>query len=191
MGWTEIHNAVRAAVVLASGYPAGKVIWKAQNANAPVLDYIALKFNTPRSIGQDYVKSSYDGTRPPGQEIELTTAGFREVSLELECFTSSTTDANDAMAILDAVRTAMILPSVQAAMDAAEVSPFDTSATIAYAPDVPTANFRGRATHSIRCYVPAPLVSEYTTYISTLSGTVTASGGPNGPVEEPYTAVVE
>ncbi len=185
MGWTEIHDAVQAAVVIATGFSPGRVIWKYQNANAPALDYVAMRFSVGRTIGQDYRKYDLDLARPPGQEFRIQVVGTREVVLEVEAFTTSTADSADAMSVAEKVKSSLLLTSVSDLLDAVELSPFDPG-EVNYIPDVPSTTFRGRATLSIRCYVPAVRVSEFAGYIATVQGTITVSGGRRGPIDFPY-----
>ena len=186
MGWTEIHNAVQAAVVRASGLPTGRVIWKYQNANAPVLDYIAMRFSSVKSKGLDYIKTDLDLLRPAGQEYKLSVKGTRETTLEVEAFTATTADSADALGLAELVKSALLLPSVRNLLTAVELSPFDPS-DVNYIPDVPSIGFRGRATLSIRCYVPAVLAAEFVGYIATFQGTVTIKGARQGDIVFPYT----
>jgi len=186
VGWTEIHNATQAAIVLASGLPSGKVLWKFQNANAPLQPYIAMKFTPSKTVGQDYKRYDLDLARPLGTEYKVSIAGTREVTLEIEAFTDSTADSSDALSLLEQVKSAFLLDGVMAALDAVELSVFDPG-PVNYLPDVPTVNFRGRAVCSVRCYVPAIRAVEYAGYIATVTGKVTAiSGGGLPPTDYPF-----
>lgn len=180
MGWTEVRDAIQGAVVRASGLAADKVIWKPLNAGSPPLNYVALGLSGLMTHGIDYILSSTDLGRPDGEQIKLEVKGDREVILEIECFTASTADSSDALALAEKIRTSFTLPSIQALLDAADVSPFDFP-PVDYAPDVPNTTFRGRSMARIHCYVPPEAVFEYTTWIESVSGIVTVSGSTPDP----------
>lgn len=185
MGWTEIHNAVQAAVVQASSYSPGKVIWKYQNANAPSLPYIAMRFSSTKTHGEDYKTYEFDAGRPAGEEFKISVKGTRETVLEVECFTDSTADSSDAMAIAELIKSSLLLEGVRSLLAAVSLSPFDPG-VVNNIPDVPSINFRGRATLSVRCYVPAVLAAEFVGYIASFGGNLTLKGGREGDIVLPY-----
>lgn len=187
MGWTEIHDAVQQAMVTASGLPTGRVIWKYQNANAPTQSYVAMRFSVARTVGYDYKQYDYDALRPIAQEVRARVRGTREVVLEVECFTDSTADSQSAWALAELVKSALLLDSVRGKMAEVELTPFDPG-EVNYVPDVPNTTFRGRATLSIRCYVPATAAEEFFSYIDNISGEITAEGSRTSPIVTPYTA---
>lgn len=187
MGWTEIHDAVQEAIRLASGLSTDRVIWQYQNANAPPQSYVAMRFSVARTIGYDYKAYDYDGSRPLGQEVRVTVKGTREVVLEIECFTSSTADSSSALALAETIKSSLLLDAVRDKMAEVDLTPFDPG-DVNYVPDVPNINFRGRATLSVRCYVPATEVSEFVSYIDNISGEITTNGGRGGQRVTPYTA---
>jgi len=131
----------------------------------------------------------------PGSEIAETLLGLREVALQLEGFTgSSSSIANPAAglveaggvtarALLDKVGIKLWMPSIRAALAAVGVTPFDKG-TVGWIPDVVSTGFRGRATLDVRCYMPARAVAEYTAYIANMTWDVTAEGAPGGTITE-------
>lgn len=179
MAWTELRDAMQAAIVKASGLATGKVIWKYQSADQPAMDYIAMTISPASNPGQDGLVSSTDLGRPAGQEIKLEVRGFREVTLELEVFTATLADSTDALALAEKIRSALRLPSVRDGLAAVGASAFDVGPT-QYLPEIVAVGFRGRATLPIRCFVPAQDAADLTGYIATVSGTLTAKGGGTG-----------
>jgi len=178
--WTQVHDAVRAAIVTASGYPSTKVIWAFQNADIPKLPFITLKFGSLGTVGLDYLETSTDLLRLPGEEIKMSVKGTREMSLEMQAFTASTADSNDALAVLELVRSSLLLPPIREQFEAVEVTPFDPG-RVNFIPDVPNTEFRGRAVCEVRCYVPGPLAVAYVGYIETVEGEITSSDGVGDP----------
>lgn len=175
MSWVDIENAMHSAIVRASGYPAERVIWSFQNINAPTEDYIEINFGGAISIGQDWIRNKQDLNRPNGQEIRQDIHGVREVPFDVSVFTSDTTGDAAARHVADLVRTKLRLDSVRSGMRKAGVSPFDAS-PVSWVPDIPNADFRGRAAFTQRCYVPVIDCFEYVGYIARVRGTVYPSG---------------
>lgn len=185
MAWTDLRDAMHAAIVKASGLATGKVIWKFQNAAQPAMDYIAMTVSPASNPGQDGLVSSTDLMRPAGQEIKLAVRGFREVTLELEVFTATIADSSDAMALAEKIRSALRLPSVRDVLAAVGASPFDIGPT-QYLPEIVAVGFRGRATLPIRCFVPAQDAADFTGYIASVHGTLTAKGGVGGDITRSF-----
>lgn len=166
---------MQAAVVRASGYTADRVTWSYQNVNEPALDHVVITFGGSIAIGQDWIRNNQDLTRPNGQEIRQDIHGVREVPFNLEVFTADTSGDSAARHVAEQIRTKMRLDSVRTGMRRAGVTPFD-SGPVSYVPDIPTANFRGRAVCALRCYVPVIDCSEYVGYIARVRGTVYPTG---------------
>lgn len=185
MSWTEIQNAVQEQFAIAGGLPADKVIWQFQNADRPTYPYAALTIGTILTVGQDYVETTYDAARLPGQEIKQEVRGMRDVALELEVFTGPTVGDNAAVFIAERIRTALLLPSVREPLFVAGIAPFDPG-PVQYLPTISQIKFQGRATCTIRCYMGVQDVAEYTTYIARVSGTITAQGGAVNPAPISY-----
>lgn len=175
MSWEDIENAVHKAVCLASGYASDKVVWSFQNYNAPTLDYINLTFGGEIALGQDWIRITQDLTRPAGQEIKLDVRGVREVPLQIEVFTEDVYGNSAARRIAEQVRTKLRLDGVRYGLRKAGLSPFDSD-SVQWVPDIATANFRGRAVVTIRCYVPVMDCYEYVGYIATVRGRIMPTG---------------
>jgi hypothetical protein len=188
VSWEQVQDAFQAAVARAARLDPALVIWGFQDVDQPPMDPSAVDGNTGRrsyiklampsiaTIGLDWVQATYDASRAAGQEIELKPQGTREMPLELQAFTTSTADGNAAIFLAERARTHLLLPSIRAILSAVGISLFDPG-PVRYVPSVVAAGFRGRATCTLRTYVPALALAEYVTYIQTVSGTITTTGG--------------
>jgi hypothetical protein len=176
MSWVDVENAMQAAVVAASRLNADKVTWSYQNVNEPALDHVVINFGGAIGIGQDWIKNDQDLSRPQGQEIQQRVRGVREVPFEIECFTTTTSGGAAARQLAEVIRSRFRLSTVRSPLIAVGLSPFDTSGAVNWIPDIPTVNFRGRATCTIRCYVPVEDCDEYVGYISRVTGRLYVSG---------------
>ncbi len=183
--FTAMCDGIRAAIIAASRIPvAEQVVWQWQDAPQPDLDYIAIGLGTELTMGLDMIVSSYDPARPAGREIELRVKGSRETALEVKCYTaivddqgnSRAADGSNALALAMRTKAGLMLPSVRQLLTKVAVSPFDPG-QVNYVPEIVNAGFRARAICTIRCYMPAPFVAEYVTYIQTVRGTATVTGG--------------
>lgn len=192
MNWDQVGDAIQQAIDRASGLPAGSTIWKGQDRNAPQLDYVAIDITSMLAIGIDTIVTSYNPDRVRGQEIKMETAGTRECSLSVECFTSVATAGKNAaaLALCSRVYSGLLLPSNRAILAAADVTIFDVS-SIAWIPDVPSRTFRGRAVGTLRCYMPAPTAAEYVGYIERMSGTVYANFAGVTGIAQPFDTLAE
>lgn len=180
---SAILDAMSAAVAAASGLAAAHVWWSYQDINQDALPYVELSLPSVRRVGQDGIRTSYDALRPAGQEIKLEVIGLRAVQLQIEAYTAGTISGSstvDAEELLEKTRTAFTLPGVMDALAALEVSTFDLDAPLQFLPTLVQAGFRGRAVLEIGCYMPAPAVVAYTTFIETTSGRATIAGGGSG-----------
>lgn len=175
MSWADIENAMQEAVVRASGFPSERVFWSYQNRNAPPQDYILVHFGGPIAIGLDWVRQDQNLTRPNGQEIRQVVSGVRECAFDVTVFTADTLGDAAARQVAETVRSRFRLSSVRYGMRKAGVSPFD-SGPVEYVPDIPSADFRGRAVVSIRCYVPLLDCVEYVGYIARVRGVAYPTG---------------
>ena len=170
--WAQTADAVQAAIVAASGLTAAAVRWRYQDAPQPALSFIDLSLGTSLEVGQPFVEDDYDATRAAGAEIRLQVKGIREVPLELEVFTPTTTpDEGSAIALCEQAKSSLWLPTIRDALGALGFVPFDAG-PVQFVPAIVAVGFRGRATCTIRCTMPAPIVAEYTTWIETISGTI-------------------
>lgn len=185
MSWTDVRDAMQAAIVEASGLAADHVLWKYQNQDAPGLPYISMTLITALTRGIDYLRPSFLSTRTPGQEFKLKPKGTREVPWQLEFFTASTADQFDALALGDNTKTRLLVPAVRSLLQAQEISPFDPG-PVQYIPDVPNIRFRGRSVCTVRCFVPTQALAEYVSYIASINGVVHVQGGGAGPHDVPF-----
>lgn len=194
MGWTEIRNALQAAVCAAAGFTTDaakkKCIWKFQDASQPGMDYVCLHIPRIFPIGQDGIAESTDLGRPAGEEVKLEVVGDRELMLEVECFSASVADSNDALATADRIRSGLALPSVRALVNSVCLAVIEAGPA-QYVPSVVSAGFRGRAVVEVRCHASASAagaIAEYVGYIAVVKGTITTTGGALGPKVEAYEA---
>lgn len=189
MSWDYVMDVLQRGVAQGTGLPPERVVWKWQNAGAPPHDYVVISVGALQTIGQDWLEMNTDLSRPNGQEIQALVRGVREMPFEIEAFTASTANKMAAIFLAEQARTSFLLPSIRSMLDTAQVSPFDPG-PVQYAPDVVAVGFRGRATCTVRCYVPAPLVVEYLGYIAHVNGTVTAKRTPDdpSPIVKPFSA---
>ena len=170
--WAQTADAVQAAIVSGASLAAGSVRWRFQDSPQPALSFIDLSLGTSLEVGQPFIEDDYDATRAAGSEIRLQVKGIREVALELEAFTSTTTpDEGSALALCEQAKSSLWLPTIRDALGALGFVPFDAG-PVQFVPAIVAVGFRGRATCTIRCSMPAPIVAEYTTWIETISGTI-------------------
>lgn len=184
MNWDDIGNAITDAVRIASGLDENHVIWKHQNYNAPDEDYLTISLGNPITLGIDYIVTTTDMNRPRGREVEIKVEGVRERTLEIEFFSlpSETGGAGNkeaALAKLEELKTSLTLPTIRNILRAQRVSPFDPGPTN-WIPDIPGSKFRGRASCSIRCYMPPPTVAEYVGFIDRVTGQIITTDDLSG-----------
>ena len=173
MDWTAIEDALHAWVVDSTGYPANRVLWRDQNANAKVADRITLHISGPIVLGTDERVSATDLLEPAGQEITLSVRGDREWSLQVECFTGQVTTSSDAKSILSTLQTVGQLPSKLALLDAQGITLFDLG-NVQYTPDINEVGYQGRALVLMRLY-SRDVASEKTGYIAEVEITDTVA----------------
>lgn len=175
MSWEDIEDAMQEAVVKASMLASSQVTWSYQNRNEPALDHVVITFGGERVLGIDRIATTQNLSRPNGQEIKQEIRGVREVPFEIECFTAATSGSTAARRLATLIATRFRLPDIRYPLRKVGVSPFDAG-PVKYIPDIPTVTFRGRATCTIRCYVPVQDCYEYTGYIARVLGTVYPTG---------------
>lgn len=183
VSWDDVGDAIHQAVVRSSGLDPQKVVWKDQDRSAPPADYIALRLDNLLTRGLAREKISQDLTRPPGQEIKIERqGGWKEITLELEAFTSVATSSRRLAALSLASRAVdgLGLPSTHQLLRRYAVSIYDWNNPIQWIPDVPSVNFRGRALATLGLYVPGDLVVEYVGYIARARGTAVITGVATG-----------
>lgn len=159
-----LENAVRAWVLTASGLPDGKVVFADQNGVSPVPGPAAvIQFGDIDPIGLDETTHTFDAGRPAGQEVEFTVAGVREVSVQVSFFSSVTIGDAGARATAAKCQTAVHLPSVRDALNAAGVGVLQVGA-VRWVPSVDGARQLGQAVLEARLVLRQTAV-ERTGYI--------------------------
>lgn len=175
--WKAIENAVRQWVLVASGFPDQRVIWRNENGPAPAVDYIDLALGAIQSLGIDCQLHDFNAGRPAGQEVELRVEGDREFTVSVECFTKSTTEQaaeTTARSVMSRVQTRLGLPSVRAALYVVGIAPFDIG-SVQWLPAVTETDFQGRAILEVR-FNARDDASEYTGYIKRVEVLDVATG---------------
>lgn len=179
--WKAIEDAVRAAVLAASGFADGFVIWRSEDGNQPNGNYIDLSLMGNLGVGIDCQLNNTDLLRPAGEEIELRVEGDREFGVSIECFTRATTEQlaeTTARSVLSKVQTRLKLPSIRGALLAAHLSLFDVG-PVQWLPAVGVmrddTKFQGRGVLELRFYTRDD-ASEYTGYIKTVQVLDEATG---------------
>lgn len=182
MSWSDVENAVHLVVTRASGLDPDRVTWSYQSVNETEFDHIVINFGAVLGIGVDRIKTTQNLSRPNGQEIMQEVRGVREVSLDLEAYTSAVTGDAAARQLLETVRSKLRLESNIFELRRVQMSIFDASAPVQWVPYIPSARFRGRATLNLRCYIPVMDAREYVGYIARVRGYFypTPWTGPSG-----------
>lgn len=181
MSWVDVEEAMQAAIVKASGYSPDQVVWSYQNVGEREMPYVRIHFGGELMVSQDRIDTTIDLTRPRGEEIKQEVQGVREVPFELEVFTEEILGDAAARRMCEKIRTKLRLDSIRGVLRRAKVVPFDPG-PVGYVPDIPGANFRGRANCTIRCYVPTMDCIEYVGYIALVRIRAVVAGwtGPSG-----------
>jgi hypothetical protein len=115
-----VENAIYAWVVAGSGLPGEQVIWDNPNQPRPTAPYIAMRITGYQPIGQDWVNLGDAPADPqPLADITVIARGQRQFTIALRCFAVALTGDNSAGSILSRVLSAMSLPSIREALNAA------------------------------------------------------------------------
>lgn len=164
MDESVIEEALRAWVRKASGLDDNKIVFAEQDVIRLPIPFITLRLGDLVPLGSaDEMKQSFDATRPPGEEVEVTVQGSRSFSLSVQCFGNSDKSAR---AILSKVQTALSLPSVREGFEAAGISSYEMSPVQNITALLET-SFEPRAVMDIGFYCSEE-VSERTTYIGSV-----------------------
>lgn len=182
MSWQDAMNAIQSAFAAAAQLDPTAVVWAWQNIPQPATPYVKLSMPSITTKGIDWLSRTVDLTRPAGQEVKAQAVGNREVPIEMQVFTDSVADGVAAPFLAEQIKTGLLLPNIRSILTAVGISPFDPG-PVQNVPMIVAANFRGRATCTIRCYMPAQALAEYYGYIETVNGTITSTGGAS---ETPY-----
>lgn len=194
--WDQRMAGIQQAIALASGLDASKIVWGFQNVNAPSPPYISLSLGSLITRGQDYIRTTYSASRPAGQEIQQEVKGLREMMLNISVFADVQVGSvakmpfgsGSSAGLAELIKSALLLPSVRDTLRNVQVSPFGPGAVQSIL-GIAGMAFRGRALLPVRCYVPAVAAVAYTTYIQTVSASVTVQKS-DGTTEKTFTVPV-
>jgi hypothetical protein len=167
MSWTAIESAVQNWVEGATGLDDAHVIFAEQNAATPAGDFITIRLGDTVALGAyDRVEVIHRPENPPGEEVELTSHGCRELTVSIQAFTVETHGDASGRALLSKVRNALALPAVREALRAVGLAPFDSGSVRNITALVDT-DFQGRAIFEARFNLTESAV-ERTTFIETV-----------------------
>lgn len=172
--YRSVEDAVRLALVRATEYDDALVIHENEDGNAPDEDYATFFLTGLVKLGQDAVTTSYDATRPAGEEIRVKVSGDREFGVRVSAFTEKTNAESSARSVLGKVQTRLALPSIRKILNDAGVSVFDFG-DVNYVPQIGSTEFMGRGVLDLRCYLRDD-ASEYTGYIEKATAVDTDTG---------------
>lgn len=167
MSWSAVETALHAWVVAASGITGSLVRFAHHNEDrpAPPNHWVELTLGNLGAVGiADAIVISEVDDPDPGEEIEIRAVGHRESALAIQVHADADGDSG-ARAIAETIQTALQLPAIHRALDAAGVSVFDRG-SITSVPRVVETDWEGRAVLSCRLYTIAQ-AAERTTYIET------------------------
>lgn len=177
--WTAIEDAIRAWVKTGSGLADAKVIWADQTGARPAGPFVTIRIGDLLALGAvDEVEELTDLGRPAGQEVEQRVVGLREFPVSVQAFGPAVAGAGTAREYLSKVQTALALPSVRDALEAAGVSSFDQG-VVRTVNELVGTKYEGRAILECRFYL-LESVSEFSGYIETVEAT-SYMGPPLGP----------
>lgn len=92
--WSDIEDAIQAAVVTGSGLPSTAVNWKWQNINQPATTYAVLGLTSPRNVGQDWIKATTTPSWAPATVYPLGARVLNDVGTKTYRCTQAGTSAN-------------------------------------------------------------------------------------------------
>jgi hypothetical protein len=122
MQWSTIEDGIHAWVTSGSGLAASKVIWAQQDAPRPAAPYIAIRVQSVRAMGQDWIDIEDAADPQPGAEINHVARGMRELTVTLQAFGTAGIGSSSPTALLSRVVSAMRLPTSADALRAAGFS---------------------------------------------------------------------
>jgi hypothetical protein len=121
MNFTAIEDALFAWVQTASGLPASKVMWSRQKAPQPEAPYLEMRLSSIQQFGLDWLDTEDAAVPAPEAELDFHSRGTRSAVLTLRCFSVDGIGSSSAEAILEAIRAAVVLPSIADALNTALV----------------------------------------------------------------------
>ena len=174
MNWATIQAAIVEWVKAGSGYASGRVIWKNQSKNRPAsagaaVDHIAIQLLSLRGVGEDEVVQTQDlsrvgnGSTTVGTEILHTVRADKEMTLSVQCYTTSVVGSAQALAVLSKVQTSLRLESVRSGLTTAGVCPIDAG-SLEDITGILDTDYEGRAVLTCRFSVTEE-VTEFSTWI--------------------------
>lgn len=167
MSRVDVENALHAWVVTATGLAPERVIWEAQDARLPAVDFITMRItgSVGLGVGAELVYE-HDDSAPQGEEVTTTATELTEFSLTVQARTSSALGDACASELLKRARVYLSLEGVCAALAANDVSCFDLG-SVRDLPIIESTTVRARALLTPRFYTRS-VVSEKTTFIETV-----------------------
>jgi len=125
-----VRAALEGIITAATGIPAESIYWSARPRGWIDPPYVVARLRSYADQGWDAIDFQYDNTRPLGEELEPHAKGLRSVTWEVQLWSSSATDAGDALALATALRDRLSLPAYTAALKAAEIAYAGTAALV-------------------------------------------------------------
>lgn len=172
----QVEDAFRAWVKTATGLADNNIFFADQKVERPTSTYVTIRVGSVVPLGAvDPVTITEVEDPDPGEEIQISVDGIREVTVSIQVFgpAVSTTATATAMYIANKIQTSLRLPSVQDALDAAGISVFDIGSVNNLTQLLGTA-FDGRAQFDVRCYIVFS-ATQLETYIETAEVTDTVT----------------
>lgn len=173
----QVEDAFRTWVKTATGLADNNIFFQDQKVERPTSTYVTIRVGSVVPLGAVDPVTITEVTDPvPGQEIQISVDGIREVTTSIQVFgpAVSTNPTATAMYIANKIQTSLRLPSVQDALDSAGISVFDIGAVNNLTQLLDT-GFDGRAQFDVRCYIVFS-VSQFETYIETAEVTDNTTG---------------
>lgn len=118
MSWGGIELALRSWALVA-GVP---VIWGQQDGERPAAPYISLLMTSVAEVGHDWLDVIDNPAPSAGAEILHRARGQRRGVLSVQCFAGPATGDSSPTRLLEAMRSAVRLPSVADALNIAGVA---------------------------------------------------------------------
>ncbi len=173
MGWTEIQTAICTWLSSQTGIAAASVIAAEQPGPRPAKPYATFMLTGPIALGAfDSVVKSNRSPIVAGAEVQLTVKGEREIGASIQIY-SDVVGSSSAIAMAAKAQTALRLPSVASAINAAGLSVIEAGPVRNLA-GINKTTQEGRAQFDARFATRHELV-EYTGYIATLAVTDTVA----------------
>jgi hypothetical protein len=192
--WEAVENAIAAAVLAASSFSPGKVIWENQTAQRPALPYVSLFRDNDERLSwstEQIVSDNPDGHKgdpdanPPvvGTELLIDHKVDSEFHVRVQVFTAETRGNNAAHSVLSKIRNYFDTDAARRTLDAVGVATIERGSVMNISALVET-RFEGRAALDIR-FRTADGGQEINTYISSARITPTIEDVEGAPFDAP------